>query len=358
MISITIFLYIFLSFPCICAEQQKPTVSLKFLYQINIPINTTNISFPLLACTGKQEFISYISYNSHSLEFVELPSLEKQSISFQSKQNFPYSHFPVSKDSIILFYQIEGDWGKPPSLINKAGNIIKEYSQIKQIAEDGKILFYPHLMPTYISAEYLYATINLFDYPRNSDYFSTSHKFISKTNLMNGETSFTSIQYPQSYQGHLWRENLEWCLGKNGEIVYSFPASSFLAVQDNSVSTKLYKANSSHIDTIKPVDTWEDLEVKISYMQNTPFYKEVIYDKYRNLYYRIAKYANADKDKAKYSLIVLNDAFTQLGEVDFPFDMVNDKRSVPLIGKEGIYFRNLDAPSNQLSFKVYQVLID
>ncbi|SFE43820.1 DUF4221 family protein [Thermoflexibacter ruber] len=358
MISITIFLYIFLSFLCICAEQQKPTVSLKFLHQINIPINSTNISFPLLAYIGKQEFISYISYHSHSLEFVELPSLKKQSISFQSKQNFPYSHFPVSKDSIILCYQIEGEWGKFPSLMDKTGNIIKEYSQIKQVAEDGKILFYPHLMPTYISAEYLYATINLFDYPRNRDYFSVPHKFISKTNLINGETTFAPIQYPQSYQGHLWRENLEWCLGKNGEIVYSFPASSFLVIQDTLISTKLYKANSIRIDTIKPLASWEDLEVKISYMRNTPFYKEVIYDKYRNLYYRIAKYANADKDKAKYSLIVLNDAFTKLGEVDFPFDMVNDKRSVPLISKEGIYFRYLDVPNNQLSFKVYQVLVD
>lgn len=39
--------------------------------------------------------------------------------------------------------------------------------------------------------------------------------------------------------------------------------------------------------------------------------------------------------------MVLNDTFAKLGKVDFPFEMVNHKRSVPLTSKEGNYFRNL-----------------
>jgi hypothetical protein len=329
-------------------------MSLSFSHQVNIIIQDSivNTSFPLLSTIDNYDFISYINYSNHSIEFVEIPSLKKTNIYFSSKRNVPQSHIPINKDTVLLFYVIEGEFARFPMLIDKRGNSIEEYNFAKTFEKDRKILMYPSLSPIHLEGIKLYVTFNDYPFPMDSTFFSHTYTHIAEIDLNNKSFNEVDINYPKNYKDKLWRTNLDWCRGKNKEMVYSFSSSSFIVVEDSLKNKIFYNANTKHIDTIPPMASWENVEIKISYMRTTPFYKEILYDKYRNLYYRIAK-SYKKKNLPRYTLIILNEHFTKLGEADFPFYTTNDNRSIPLIGKDGIYFRKLDATSNNISFYVY-----
>jgi Domain of unknown function (DUF4221) len=137
------------------------------------------------------------------------------------------------------------------------------------------------------------------------------------------------VNYPKSYYGKNWGGTyLRMVYATNVKdslIVVSFPASNELAVFNVLTNTTRYIDCFPNIDSVvTPVSTMKDLKIKqIDIAKH--FFKQysfqgIIFDKYRNIFYRILFKPIAMKNKAKNSIgnlapqiLVYDSTFKYLG---------------------------------------------
>lgn len=150
-------------------------------------------------------------------------------------------------------------------------------------------------------------------------------------NLKTKKISY-AMNYPEMYSKYNWGGHMAYRLpyytiSPNGRIIVSFPASHDLAVSslDSLSNVTMSFAGSRYIKEIKSYPAIKS-PVGISssdiwkwYMGN-PSYEGILYDKYRELYYRIARlpdndYENGVRGNHKpISIIVLDKHLNYLGE--------------------------------------------
>lgn len=124
---------------------------------------------------------------------------------------------------------------------------------------------------------------------------------------------------------------------------------------------------SRYINELKFVDrTPDDLNLVAKALSELPFYSNLIYDKYRNVYYRFVfpkvdlptnetDYAEIwQMGRTKFSIIILNDQFEVIGETLFPENVYVSTQY--FIRKEGLYIgtsfpKNPNFDENTLSFQ-------
>lgn len=138
------------------------------------------------------------------------------------------------------------------------------------------------------------------------------------------------VNYPITYRksnwgGALYRQVYSCSNTMQNSIIFSFPVSHSIFVFDcKSKKTKEYYCGSSYINEIKSLSNNKDkrLNAQDSYshfMKNNS-YGPIIYDKYRNVYYRIFEipYKNHNGDYfKKIGIIILDDKFRIIGEQMF-----------------------------------------
>ena len=139
-------------------------------------------------------------------------------------------------------------------------------------------------------------------------------------------------------------------------------------VTDDLKHIRWYNAKSRYLKSMKPKlgNSMEGINAIIKLNEN-PRYWHIMYDKYRNVYYRFAEmpYKLAsnespyDEPKGKeFSVIVLNADFEIIGETKFPGKKYFYKMS--FVGKEGLYIseNNLANPQfdeNKLVFTCFKI---
>ncbi len=172
-------------------------------------------------------------------------------------------------------------------------------------------------------------------------------------------------------------------LGKDGEtrfgrdydgkhFIYSFYAdeSIYVASIDHGDVRKI-KVKSKYINEITnektPVDANPDLMVKR--MLEKAMYGDLIYDKYRNVYYRFA-YPQTELDfngylqrvffgRSLFSVIILDEQFNIIGETLFPESIYNSY--VFFVHPDGLYISsdyriNFDQSDDRLNFQLFQLM--
>src|SRR5690606_26614167 len=136
------------------------------------------------------------------------------------------------------------------------------------------------------------------------------------------------VKAPNSYQeGNSFGSfDVYNCVGGDNELIFSFPSNDSLFVyKDFKLVKKVYAGNFKKHE-FQPYDVSKNnnLALKRKYNITKPFYQKVVYDSYRNLFYRVFKkespYLNEDgtvKRDYNWSLIVLNYNFEVIGELPF-----------------------------------------
>lgn len=158
----------------------------------------------------------------------------------------------------------------------------------------------------------------------------------------------------------------------NGELfVYSFSFDENIYVADfDHKEIRKIKAKSAYIDKVNlPENVPTDFHLAVRKMCELPFYGNIIYDKYRDVYYRFV-YPAAEFDEPEnfadlwqfgrkgFSILILDKQFQVIGETLFPD---NEYVSTLLyIDKAGLFicdnhYKNTGFNENILSFRCFKL---
>ena len=151
----------------------------------------------------------------------------------------------------------------------------------------------------------------------------------------------------------------------DGTIVLSFPASHDLAITSigNLKDIKYIYGGSHNLKKIcsfphaKGFRSYESHDIWSWYMR-TPSYEGILYDKYRNIYYRIARLPNKEYklgdngNEKPVIVVVLDEDFHYLGETMLPKDL-NLFSSNIFVSKEGLNVQVVDSNEDILKFYRY-----
>jgi Domain of unknown function (DUF4221) len=169
------------------------------------------------------------------------------------------------------------------------------------------------------------------------------------------------VNYPKSYYGKNWGGTyLRMVYATNVKdslIVVSFPASNELAVFNVLTNTTRYIDCFPNIDSVvTPVSTMKDLKIKqIDIAKH--FFKQysfqgIIFDKYRNIFYRILFKPIAMKNKAKNSIgnlapqiLVYDSTFKYLGFTQIDGNIYSN--STYLVHPKGLFVQKINDSNDE-----------
>ncbi|MBL4709659.1 MAG: DUF4221 family protein [Flavobacteriales bacterium] len=155
------------------------------------------------------------------------------------------------------------------------------------------------------------------------------------------------VKYPESFgEGDLGMSGFSNCCYKGDSILYSFSNENELTIYDKrkGILNKT-SAKSKHSEKTIPLDSndIDNAEKNLQAKQTNFYYRSLIFDKWKNHYYRIyAKemdlrdkdgFFNTYKEK-EYGVVVLDKHLKKVGEISFP-----DKGMLSFgVSKEGLFY--------------------
>lgn len=202
---------------------------------------------------------------------------------------------------------------------------------------------------------------------------STNSPVTTIYNFEGDSISFAN-NYPEQYQKYNWGGGFfrmpYFDVNKANEtIILSFPQDHYLYVYSLlTKKQKKYYAGSASIREIEAYPEKKELRTNINqdraseWFFSIPTYRSVLYDKYRNLYYRLVTFPNDPKfDKFTYCkqpllLIILDKDFNYLGESLLP-DNIDLFFTNSFVTKEGFNIQAITDNEDLLTFYQFKVLI-
>ena len=182
------------------------------------------------------------------------------------------------------------------------------------------------------------------------------------------------IRYPELYNEDIYSSsgNIFFSRAYNPEseeLVYSFPIDPFLYIIDKKGNIKKAKAKSEYFTKAEPMQNHNyDYQRRRRYYLETPQYHYIIYDPYRQVYYRFCLLAINFNSKKTYhgfislempaTIIVLDNNFNTLVETKLPEKKLFFSKS--FITEEGLWLSNNsplnpDFEENQLSYTLFKL---
>lgn len=175
--------------------------------------------------------------------------------------------------------------------------------------------------------------------------------------------------YPSMYHDSNWGGDMTWrsvkyTMSPDGEFVLSFSADHNIRVRklDEENYSDYYAGIGDGYD-IEPIENSVvnfkiiPTEVKLKHYVSNLTYDGIYYDKYRNVYYRIAKLPDSDIDIHKrpirkpIEIVVLNKDFTILGKASLP--SYKYWISHVFVGEEGLHIQIQSENEDELVFKTF-----
>jgi len=180
--------------------------------------------------------------------------------------------------------------------------------------------------------------------------------------LANNTPSFPDIYFDGNNYNDLSTNYISKCVNERNESIYSFPIDHNLFIYENNSIVEKTNAKSKFLNDFitTPDNLLLDIQHTMKLYITAPYYREVIYDRYRNLYYRVADIGN-DKIKKNgkqqlysdknWSLIIMNDKFKIINEIQFS-NKTNLASILPV--KEGLLIIN-STRKDKLVLDLYEV---
>ena len=259
------------------------------------------------------------------------------------------------------------------SSINDKGEVIRNYNfQTPESQFTSLHLGSYYNTPGFVKDSCLFLKIGIPKPDMKREDWPKTHMFAS-LDLRTGKVKWVPIFYPPIFKEEY--ENIDGGYGfsydynyKENRLICGFFGYDSLMVTDDLKHIRWYNAKSRYLKSMKPKlgNAMAGINSIIEFCE-TPKYWHIMYDKYRNVYYRFAEmpYKLApnespyDEPKGKeFSVIVLNADFEIIGETKFPGKKYFYKMS--FVGREGLYIseNNLENPQfdeNKLVFTCFKI---
>jgi hypothetical protein len=200
---------------------------------------------------------------------------------------------------------------------------------------------------------------------------SLNHLIITTINIKNNDVEF-NVGYPPSYRRGNWGEDFYrsafWCYNDTNEtFLISFPNDHYLySCQADFSNVKKIYAGSLYAGDIKSlaypsgIPVTENMEHAHYFEQY--YYRSIIYDKYRNIYYRIVEHPwenyNNNIDIRAWlkpiSIIILDSEFNVLGErllsMEYHLSYMNF-----FITEAGLYLNKDTGNEDELVYSLFKI---
>ena len=259
------------------------------------------------------------------------------------------------------------------SSINDKGEVIRNYNfQTPESQFTSLHLGSYYNTPGFVKDSCLFLKIGIPKPDMKREDWPKTHMFAS-LDLRTGKVKWVPIFYPPIFKEEY--ENIDGGYGfsydynyKENRLICGFFGYDSLMVTDDLKHIRWYNAKSRYLKSMKPKlgNAMAGINSIIEFCE-TPKYWHIMYDKYRDVYYRFAEmpYKLApnespyDEPKGKeFSVIVLNEDFEIIGETKFPGKKYFYKMS--FVGREGLYIseNNLENPQfdeNKLVFTCFKI---
>ena len=252
--------------------------------------------------------------------------------------------FPNSKNYLIFqnmafrITQMDGN-----------GKVLRNY-QLKSPGRFVRVMLASFCyFPSFVRDSILY-----FDQPvasrkkRNLD----RYPLFAGLDLKTGELEFAPLDFPKTFDGdysHITsgdRFTYDYNY-KDNRLVCSFIGSDSVMVTDDLSNTKWYNAKSQFLNSMTPyLNDKDDTVNGIIHNKERPKYWHIMYDKYRDVYYRFAEmpcelakdedpYSEFTPKAREFSVIILDKDFRIIGETKFPGNKYFIRMS--FVGRDGLY---------------------
>jgi hypothetical protein len=378
-----IFFLLFISLTSCLTKDQKQTIDAASENLFNI---VDTVSFHLDKSTSFRtlflqatvdsagnDLLIFLSDRKPSIQFYDVKKQQLVSEIFLEKEGpngigSPTGLLYISMDSIFVVssshYRV--------SLINKSGKLLRNYRVLEGTTyNDNTGLIRPFTTsPPFKIGNKIY-----FNTAPDRDVYKASY-FLGKVNLtLDIETGkFEYINnYPQQFENGVWGvAAVNYATDYNPitkDFIYSFAISdSLYTYNTGTLEKEAHLATSKFIGTrIKPMPK-PDNEHDLEYALETPYYHAIIYDKYRDVYYRFVRHSISfidDKSgkpngfhEKPISIIVLDKDFNRIGETTLVADTFLDY--IYFLTKDGLFisngnFENPDLDEDQMVFTCFQL---
>ncbi len=326
------------------------------------------------------QIVSYwINYNTNSFHIFNVTTNENRSISLDSlivgsiHQNIDYQ---ILNEYDVGFYS----WiDKKLYILNSLNNLIRKFdfneclkgedTNITPVSSNRFPFIYKNNSVSFVCT---YTDLFMNSKDAIKEYFernNTIQFLLSETKCTYHKYSF----FPTNYQNGSTYNNYFFynCLNASGEIVYSYSANDSVYIYSaTNELIKQHEAKSKHskIFTEYDLSKINDINYARQYALCNGFYESIIFDKFRNVYYRVYKksvpYLNNDGkirsgSEIPWSLIVLDDAFNKLGEIEFNPAKYSPSYIIP--SEQGVYIGHpyeVNIKNRQLSLTLLKFKYD
>jgi|GEM_PF-1189703 len=299
-----------------------------------------------------REMLVFLSQEKPSIQLfdIETQRLEKEILLIADGPNgvgSPSGLLLQSMDSIFVIssthYRV--------SMINSSGTLIRSYNLLEgenYNENTGMLRPYTTSRPVKCGSK-IYFNVAPDRDVYNPSYFEGATSLV--LDLVNGTASYFNT-YPLEFKGGVWgvaSVNYSTTFNESSELfVYSFAISDSLTVFDleSDLTKRVFAGSKSITADIKPMPVPEN-SYDLEYALETPYYGGVVYDEYRNVYYRFVRHAISNKDsngetnefhEKPISIIILDKDFQRLGEVRLADNVFLDY--IYFVSKDGLFVSN------------------
>jgi hypothetical protein len=281
------------------------------------------------------DFFTFLNEYNNSIYFYDYKTSDyKFKISFDKEGpngTYPYrsGYYILNLDSIFYYsYKTTQVY-----LFNKEGK--KYYTYDLKKGRTQKKVYYPTPIVQSESPLYFIDSTLFLCGKMNGEYSDEDTLNRPLVTIANKHTIKYAMGYPPSYRQGYWGEayfrEVFWTYNPNiKKFIFSFPNDHNMYVSDLNKNTSKFYAGSMYAGSIKSVNRSKSLPGKMNKVKRTEhylssyYYRNIIYDKYRNVYYRMIEWPWKDFDMNKrpwekpVSIVILDDKFNVLGETKLP----------------------------------------
>jgi hypothetical protein len=333
-----------------CFNEETPIK----LGELTLPLSRPYAMVPSSILIDNCEVLVVQSFNDKSLHYfiIDSSSLVSYGVMDISKTINPefFEIFIKDWDSVIVFNSQENKLLMYDSL----GFIIYEYIPETEVA----MAIIPAGLVAHQNAVLMSSTsnrLNVFNKNERKDFYRNV-KPILEIGFDEGKGNKESLwgMFPTKYQegNHIFLDYFPFVLSlpKSTTLVSYAYDDSIYVYKDGRID-KSYKCKSNFIKQHNPYpeDKQFDMVFYKDYLMFEPKYLKLLYNKYKDQYYRIAKHPVDTKSKngnmieeMEWSIIVMNSEFEVSKEVVFDYRYHSPELVLP--SKNGVYISNAGGP--------------
>ena len=354
---------------------------LKEIKKITLPVdeNTYYLSKSIFHFEDEgKEFLSFgnQSTRQYATEIIiydlDLQNIHKRFPLLREGPNaIPAAYGAVPFGNPNVFFYFQGNISRV-TLSDGEGQVIRRYPVLPT---DGKPVYFTDgfsyaYYPSFMIDSVIYFGQRGDKSSIRRDEWKTFSMFASMS-LRDGKVSRSSLCFPSIFDmdvkdittGHEFVYDYNY---KDNRLVCSFLVFDSLMVTDDMRNVRWYDGKSRYLDRMRPIlKEGSDGFIGIKEAVEAASYSHIMYDKYRDIYYRFAEmpcelgpneYVYNDAKAREFSVIIFDKDFRIIGETKFPGNKYFYKMS--FIGRDGLYISenneaNPEFDENKLVFACF-----